>query len=426
MVPQTYPQSYYAATANHHFQFSSLEQACRADVCIVGAGITGIVTALELAQKGYQVVVLEAARVGWGASGRSGGQAIFGWACEQSALEKLVGKRHARQFWDISLEGLALTKNYIKTHQIQCDWRDGMAHLGVKARHDEELKAWLHQLQDEYGYESLSFWDKEQVRENIASPLYTSGLFDANSGHLHPLNYTLGLVNAAKNAGVQFYEDSRVEGWEQGPKVLLKTSRGSVCADHVVLACNAYLDGLSSHLESRVMPVGTYIAATEPLGEACCQSLMNRQIAACDINFVLDYYRCSGDYRMLFGGRVSYSGVDPRNLEKAMRKRMERVFPQLKGIKIDYTWGGYVGITMNRAPHFGRLADHIYFAQGFSGHGIAATAMAGKLMSEAIMTTAERFDLFGKIPHIPFPGGRVLRTPALVLAMAYYRVRDYL
>ncbi|CAG8999293.1 MAG: Gamma-glutamylputrescine oxidoreductase [Candidatus Celerinatantimonas neptuna] len=426
MVSPAYPQSYYAATANHNFQFAPLTESINSDVCVVGAGITGVVTALELAKKGYNVVVLDAARVGWGASGRSGGQAIFGWACEQSTLEKLVGKSNAQKFWSISLEGLDLTKDYIKTYQIDCDWRDGMAHLGMKARHDEELKAWLYQLRDQYGYESLSFWDKEQVCENIASPLYTSGLFDANSGHLHPLNYTLGLVDAAKNAGVTFYEDSQVENLQQGPKVLLKTSQGSVCADHVVFACNAYMNGLSDYLESRVMPVGTYIAATEPLGEACCQSLMNNQIAACDVNFVLDYYRSSRDYRMLFGGRVSYSGIDPRNLEGAMRKRMARVFPQLKGVRIDYTWGGYVGITMNRAPHFGRLADNIFFAQGFSGHGIAATAMAGKLMSEAIMTTTERFDLFGQIPHMPFPGGRMLRTPALVLAMAYYRIRDCL
>jgi gamma-glutamylputrescine oxidase len=418
--------SYYAASRNQQFDFPKLMGDHVADVCVIGSGITGATAALELANKGFKVIVLEANRVGWGASGRSGGQAIFGWASEQDTLEKLVGKSDARKLWDISVEALALTKSNINKYDIDCDWRDGMVHVGVKPRHDKELKAWYDDLTENYGYESLELWDQEQTHHHIASQKYTSGMFDSNSGHLHPLNYTLGLVNAAKQAGAEFYEDSAVTKIEHGDPAKLFTKNGTVKANHVILACNAYMDGLETKLENKIMPVGTYICATEPLGEGVTGALMKDHIAACDINFVLDYFRCSGDHRMLFGGRVSYSGVAPFNLEKAMRGRMVDIFPQLSDAKIDYAWGGNVGITMNRAPHFGRLKPNVYFAQGFSGHGIAATGMAGTLMAECVATTAERFAIFDKIPHMPFPGGRLFKTPALVLAMSYYRVRDIL
>ncbi|GAL32136.1 glycine/D-amino acid oxidase [Vibrio maritimus] len=365
--------SYYAASRNQQFDFPKLMGDHVADVCVIGSGITGATAALELANKGFKVIVLEANRVGWGASGRSGGQAIFGWASEQDTLEKLVGKSDARKLWDISVEALALTKSNINKYSIDCDWRDGMVHVGVKPRHDKELKAWYDDLTENYGYESLEMWDQEKTHHHIASKKYTSGMFDSNSGHLHPLNYTLGLVNAAKQAGAEFYEDSAVTKIEHGDPATLFTKNGTVKANHVILACNAYMDGLETKLENKVMPVGTYICATEPLGEDFTGALMKDHIAACDINFVLDYFRCSGDHRMLFGGRVSYSGVAPFNLEKAMRGRMVDIFPQLSDAKIDYAWGGNVAITMNRAPHFGRLKPNVYFAQGFSGHGIAAT-----------------------------------------------------
>ncbi|PMG78874.1 FAD-dependent oxidoreductase [Vibrio breoganii] len=418
--------SYYAASKNQQFDFPKLTGEHVADVCVIGSGITGATAALELANKGFKVIVLEANRVGWGASGRSGGQAIFGWASEQDTLEKLVGKSDARKLWDISVEALALTKSNINKYNIDCDWRDGMVHVGMKPRHDKELQAWHDDLTENYGYESLEMWDQDEVRSRIASNKYTSGMFDSNSGHLHPLNYTLGLVNAAKLAGAEFYEDSAVNQIKHGDPATLFTKEGTVKANHVILACNAYMKGLESKLENKVMPVGTYICATEPLGKEVTGALMKDHISACDINFVLDYYRCSGDHRMLFGGRVSYSGVAPVNLEKAMQGRMLDIFPQLKDTKIDYAWGGNVAITMNRAPHFGRLKPNVYFAQGFSGHGIAATGMAGTLMAECVATTAERFSIFDKIPHMPFPGGRLLRTPALLLAMSYYRVRDLL
>ncbi|CAH0529828.1 NAD(P)/FAD-dependent oxidoreductase [Vibrio hippocampi] len=425
-MKQDHTNSYYAASANQSFDFPELTTEEMADVCVVGSGITGAATALELASKGLKVIVLEAERVGWGASGRSGGQAIFGWGCDQDTIENLVGHSDAKKLWDLSVESLSVTKDYINRYNIDCDWRDGMVHLGVKPRHDRELEAWYRQMNEDYGYSSLQLWNQEQVRQHINSDRYTSGLFDANSGHLHPLNYTLGLVKAAKEAGAIFYEGSAVKNIKHGSPAMVITDKGKVIADHVVLAGNAYLKGISYPIESRVMPVGTYICATEPLGKELAMSLMKDHISACDINFVLDYFRISADYRMLFGGKVSYSGLEPMNLKETMRKRMISVFPQLKNVKVEQAWGGNVAVTINRAPHFGRLKDNVYYAQGFSGHGIAAAGLAGKLMAEAVAGTASRIDTFQKIPHLPFVGGRVFRTPAMVLGMAYYRVRDML
>ncbi|MBW3138256.1 NAD(P)/FAD-dependent oxidoreductase [Ferrimonas balearica] len=425
-MTRQHTDSYYAASANQRPEHPRLNGQVEADVCVVGSGITGASAALELANRGYNVVVLEGAKVGWGASGRSGGQMIFGYAAEQAKLAKLVGRDDAHKLWDIADQAVSLTRQRIADHNIDCDLAPGHLHAAIKPRHMDELKGWYDELVDEYGYRSVQMWDKAQVESQMASDNYLGGLFDANSGHLHPLNYTLGLARAAAEAGATFYEQSPVVRIEQGDTVTLHTDNGQVRAKFVVMCCNAYMEGLAPKIESKVMPVGTYITATEPLGEERARELIRNNMAVADINFVLDYFRLSGDHRMLFGGRVSYSKLDPINLAGSMAARMHDVFPQLKGVKQDYTWGGYVGITANRAPHFGRLADNIFFAQGFSGHGIALTGMAGTLMAEAVAGTAERFDLVAQIPHMDFPGGRLFRTPALVLAMAWYRMRDLL
>jgi gamma-glutamylputrescine oxidase len=260
----------------------------------------------------------------------------------------------------------------------------------------------------------------------LATQRYCGALFDSRSGHLHPLNYTLGLAAAARAAGVVIHEGSHVTAINHGDPARVVTEHGSVRAKHVALCCNAYVDGLEPRLRSRIMPVGTYIIATEPLGEARMRQLMRDNVAVTDINFVLDYFRRSADHRLLFGGRVSYSGLDAFNTATATRKRMLAVFPQLGDVKIDHAWGGYVDITMSRAPDFGRVAPNIYYLQGFSGHGIALTGIAGKFVAEAIAGQAEHFDVYTRIRHRPFPGGKLLRTPALMLAMLYYRMRDYL
>ncbi len=420
-------RSYYAASANPSPARPALRGDVTADVCIVGAGIAGCSTALHLAERGYRVVVLEGRRVAWGASGRSGGQAIFGFASGQDKLIAQVGPAAAKQMFDVSVEALDLLKARVERHAIDCDLHWGQMHVAIKPRHETELKAWRDELVGQYGYTSLEWLEQAQVRELLDTERYLGGLLDRRSGHLHPLNYTLGLAAAAEAAGAVIHEDSLVTGIEHGATATVRTASGSVQAKHVVLCCNAYLDeAISTRLRARIMPVGTYIVATAPLGEERIRRLMRENLAVTDINWVLDYFRCSADHRLLFGGRVSYSGLNPATTHRATRARMLKVFPQLADVGIDYAWGGYVDITMNRAPDFGRLAPNVYYLQGFSGHGIALTGMAGQLVAETVAGQAERFDLFARLQHRDFPGGRLFRMPALVLAMLWFRLKDLL
>lgn len=422
----SYVPSYYTDSAHPAPERPALGGDMEADVCVIGGGLAGLATALHLAERGYRVVLLEAERIGWGASGRSGGQAIYGYSCPMEKIVAQVGADIARRLWDISIEALDLMRERIERHSIDCDLHWGQLHVAIKPRQRNDLIAWKAEMEDDYGYDSLRFLERPDVEALLATRRYCAGLYDSRSGHLHPLNYTLGLAAAAEAAGAVLHERSAAIRIDRGEPARVHTSSGSVRARYVAVCCNAYLDDLVPELRSRIMPVGTYIVATERLGEARISELMRENIAVSDINFVLDYFRRSEDHRLLFGGRVSYSGLDPFNTANATRTRMLNVFPQLADAKIEYAWGGYVDITMNRAPDFGRVTPNIYYLQGFSGHGIALTGMAGKLVAEAIAGQAERFDLFTKIRHHDFPGGRALRTPALVLAMLWFRLRDFL
>ncbi len=431
--------SYYAASAHAAPDRPALDTSVDCDVCVVGGGIAGCSAALHLAERGYSVVLLEEHRIGWGASGRSGAQAIHGVASGQTKLEHLIGADAARAVWDVSVEGLALIKELIARHHIDCDWVDGYMLAAIKERHDRELHVELDELQQKLGYASASYVPREAVRSLLATKRYIGALYDSNSGHLHPLNYTLGLAAAAERAGVRIFEGTRAEGFRQSAgsmtvpasvrgagSVRIRTRRGEVRARQLVLCGNVYLGDSAPSLAAKIMPVATYIVATEPLGQERARQLIANNAAVSDMNWVLDYFRLSADHRLLFGGRVNYSGLASFDAPAATRARMLQVFPQLADVRIDYSWGGHVDLTMNRAPHFGRLASNIYFLQGFSGHGIALTGIAGKLVALAIAGTAERFDVFAKIPHRNFPGGTALRRPALVLAMLYYRLKDLL
>ncbi|RRN79125.1 FAD-binding oxidoreductase [Pseudoxanthomonas sp. SGD-10] len=420
-----YPPSWYAASAAPLPEQPALEGVVEADVCILGAGYTGLTAALELAEAGYKVVVVEAQRVGWGASGRNGGQAIVGYGCEQSTLERLLGPEEARLLFDLSREAMERLRGRIARHGIACDWRDGHAHVPIKPRQERDLRAGLVEMAERYDY-PLEWWDRARLRQELASDRYLGAVYDRASGHLHPLEYCLGLARAALAAGVRIYERSPVVQLVQGPKPVLRTARGKARGDFAVLCGNAWLRGIAPQLESRVMPVGTYIAATAPLGEDGARALIRNDMAVADVNWALDYFRLSRDHRLLFGGRASYSSYPPPNLRGVMRRRIRKVFPQLAGVPIEYLWGGYVDISLNRAPHWGRLGSNVYFAQGFSGHGVATTGLAGRLIAEAIAGQSRRLDAFAKIPHAPFPGGRLLRMPLLVAAMAWYRLRDAL
>ena len=429
--------SYYAATASREHSFPSLQADVDCDVAVVGGGFAGLSAAIELAERGYRVVLLEARQIGWGASGRNGGQVIAGLACDQTIIEEQLGTEVSRRVWDMTIEAINLIAQRCEKYGIDCERRPGCLSLAVNARKAQELQAWHAQMGERYDY-ATTWIAPNELRLWIDSPRFHSGVHDPRGGHLHPLKYCLGLARAAAGLGVVIHEYSPVMRLEPGSRVRLTCEGRSVSAEHVLLAGNVYLDGLTPGLApsiaSRIMPVGTYIVASEPLPPELAASLIPSVSAACDTNFVLDYFRPTIDHRLLYGGCVSYSTATPLNLAASMQRRMAQTFPQLRSTKVEYAWGGFVDISMKRAPDFGRLPSpdgqgahaNVYYLQGFSGHGVALTGLAGRLVAEALAGNAERFDIFARIRQGAFPGGRLLRMPALVLGMTYYRLKDLL
>ena len=417
-------KSYYLATANRVISTVPLEGDVTADVCIIGAGYTGLSAALELTEAGYKVVVLEAETIGFGASGRNGGQICTGFSSGQGKIESQIGKADAKRAFDLSEEAKQLILDRVEKHKIDCDISWGYMHCIPKPHQFKHLQEWA----DEYqalGYGGNTLLTKAELEQKLGTNIYHGALRESHAGHFHPLNYCLGLAAAAIKAGAVVHQHSRVVDVNTGPAPWARTDKGKVSAKFMIIGGNAYLGQLIKPLEGKVMPVGSYIIATEPLGENRAKSLIADNEAVANTNFIVDYYRRSSDHRMLFGGRASYSTFEPPNLDEYMRPRMTSVFPQLKDVKIDYAWGGFIAITSNRIPDCGRLSPTVFYAHGYSGQGVSLAGMYGKLMAEAVRGTAERFDLLAKIKHHPFPGGR-LRTPMLVAAMAYYRVRDAL
>ena len=416
--------NYYTATCRVDLTAAPLDGDFTADVAIIGGGITGISAALHLAERGYGVALLEAGEtIGWGASGRNGGQALPGFGASQSKIKSLVGAAAAKKLWGMSVEAVDLLQAQVQRFGIPADFTKGYLHAAIKSRHLRELQEAQEELA-ELGAPVGRILQGDELRARLASPRYIAALEDKIAGHLHPLNYTLGLARAAQAVGAKLFTATRVDSVVQGKTLKLHTKRGTVSASFLLVAGGAYLGGLMAPLAGYIMPVGTYIIATEPRADAA--TLIPGNEAVADSNFVLDYFRRSADDRILFGGRVSYSTLPPPSLEASMLARAQRVFPQLTNARVEYLWGGNVDISRNRTPHFGRLAENILFAQGFSGHGVALTGLAGKLAAEAIAGQAERFDLFAAIPHARFSGGRRLRMPALLLATTYFRLRDML
>lgn len=418
--------TYYDASAAERTVFPALRGQQSVDVCIIGGGIAGCSTALHLKELGFRVALLEANRIGWGASGLNGGQIIPGFAIDQSKLDSLVGKSNAMRMWELSVAAIDLLRGLIQRHSIACDWTPGHMQVAIKARQLDALHAWHTTLLQDYRYASTRLLDKAEIQSQLATSRYCGGLHDSNGGHLHPLNYVLGLAAAAASTGVQIFEHSAATEIEQGALLSIKTLQGTIRASQLVVCGGAYLGNLVPTTHKRILPVATYVIATEQLGEARAVDLIRDNSAIADTNFILDYFRRSADHRLLFGGRVSYAGRDTAHAAIATRRHMLKIFPQLAATKIDYAWGGLIDITMNRAPDFGRLAPNIYYLQGFSGHGVALATLSGKLVADAIAGQAERFDLFDRIPHRHFPGGSLLRRQTLSLAMLWYRLRDLL
>ena len=418
--------SYYAATANFLPEHPDLVDTVACDVCVVGGGFTGLSSALHLAERGYHVVLLEAERVAWGASGRNGGQVGSGQRKDQDELEKLVGAQHARRLWELAEEAKKTVKGLIEKHEIQCDFKPGILHPMHKASYVKHAHSYVEKLHRDYGYKHARIVSTEEMRQMLGTEVYYGGWLDTDAGHLHPLNYALGLAQAGINTGVKIFENSRVTRYSTAQKVVVETQRATVSADYLVLGCNGYLQQLEPKIQGKIMPINNFILATEPFNQTDAQALIRDDVAVSDSKHVINYFRLSADKRMLFGGGENYTHRFPADIKSFVRKYMLKIYPQLQNARIDYGWGGTLAITMNRLPRFGRLAGNVFYAQGYSGHGVAIASLAGKLLAEAIAGNAERFDIFEKIPTATFPGGRYLRWPGLVLGMLYYSLRDKL
>ena len=418
--------SYYLATAIGRRERPRLSGARTADVCVIGAGYTGLSCALHLANAGLKVVVLEAQYAGFGASGRNGGQVIAGQRVGQIELERRYGEAHARALWELALEAQALVRNLIASHAIDCDLKPGHLSAAVRTSHAAELESYAEHLARRYSYSTARFVRAAEMPALVATSNYKGGLYDSAGFHLHPLNYALGLARAADDAGVAILENVAVTKVERGDIIRISTPGGSVAAQFAVYACNGYLGALSGDLARTIMPISNYIAATEPLGPARAQALIPSGAAIADTKFVLDYYRLSADGRLIFGGGETYGNRDIEDAAPLVRPHILRVFPQLADVRIDHAWGGRLAITLPRLPHVGRLTPNLYFAQGYSGQGVAIATLVGKLIAEAVTGQAARFDVYESLKVPPLPGGAILRKPLLTLALLWYALRDRL
>ena len=419
-----YPDSWYAATADIPGARPPLRGAVQADICVIGAGYTGLSAALHLAQAGHKVVVLEAHRAGFGASGRNGGQLGWGQRVEQPYLEKMLGVGPARDLWNLGQEATALVKSLVRDHDIDCYLRPGIAWAGETAGEVRDLHAHADHMATHYNYH-MDVLDADALHAICPSPAYRGGILNPDAGHLHPLRYALGLARAAEAAGATLFETSAVQSVKHGTTIEVRTDAGVVSANHLILACNGYVGGLEPKVARRVMPINNFVAATAPLG-ADAARVLSRDIAVADSRFVVNYFRLSHDGRLLFGGGESYGYRFPADLAAKVRKPMVEVFPHLADVPIDYAWGGTLAITMKRLPFLSRLAPNVLSASGYSGHGVGTATHAGKLMADAIDGQCCGFDTMAAIPSQPFPGGPGLRTPLLALAMTWYSLRDRL
>ncbi|MBY8949605.1 FAD-binding oxidoreductase [Pseudomonas sp. SH10-3B] len=428
MIPSSdHALSYYLASANAMPERPSLGADLSADVCVIGGGFTGVNTAIELAQRGLSVVLLEARRIGWGASGRNGGQLIRGIGHDVSGFAKYVGEEGVRYLERAGIESVALVGERIREHGIDCDLRWGFCELANTPAQFAAFKGEQQNLARQGYVHETCLVGPEDMQEVVGSMVYAGGLVDRGSGHLHPLNLVLGEAQVAESLGVKIFEHTEVLALIHGDTVQVRCARGTVRAASLVLACNAHLEELEPRLSGKVLPAGSYIIATEPLSVEMANQLIPQKLALCDQKVGLDYYRLSADRRLLFGGACHYSGRDPKDIAAYMQPKMLKVFPQLANTAIAFQWGGKIGITANRFPQVGRLQQYpnVFYAQGYSGHGLNVTHWCARLLAEGIHAGhSQGLDIFSQVPHMTFPGGKALRSPLLALGMAWHRLRE--
>ncbi len=421
---QSHTGSYYAATVNDVTDFAPLLGEQNADVCVIGAGFTGISTALHLAERGYNVHVVEANKVGWGASGRNGGQMIGGIAGEIN-----IAKHHGRDveelFGELRWAGHDIIRERVKKYDIRCDLKSGYLDVAIKARHLRDIEADYERLEKANFPHEFRILSKQETCETIGTDAYIGALLNMGNGHLHPLNLCVGEARAAETLGVRIYENSKVLKIERGQRPRVVTQDGAVTADNVIIAGNAY-HFLERKLRGVMFPVNSFIVATEPLADEIVATINPKDLAVCDPNFVLEYFRLSADKRLLFGGRFNYFGDDPAVIEKRHRRKLSRLYPQLANIGIDYAWGGTIGVPINRVPLMGRISPNIYYCQGYSGHGVNVTHLAGQILADTVAGTVERFDMFANVKPLIVPGAHLFSKPMVTLGMMYYQIKDRL
>jgi glycine/D-amino acid oxidase-like deaminating enzyme len=425
MTEHDYPRSYYAATRNDRTTYPALEAATRADVCVIGGGFTGVAAALTLAERGMDVVLLEQHRIGWGASGRNGGQLIAGMSGE-SRLRQFHGLGGERLIDELAWRGHAIIEQRIARYAIDCDLRYGYLDVAIKPRHMHAFAEAERALRRLGFGDDLQLITRERIGDYIGSKAYLGGLLNRRNGHLHPLNLCLGEARAATTLGVRIHEQTRVTAIVHGPRPRVRTLSGDVDAGIVILAGDSYHRLEQPTLSGLVFSAGSFIVATEPLSEEEARRLDPQGLAFCDPNHVLDYFRFSPDRRLLFGGRCNYSGREPRSIQASIVPRMLKVFPQLAGKRIDYEWGGSIGIVINRVPLIGRTASNVYYSVGYSGHGVNFSHVAAEVVADAIAGQVERFDVFSKVPHRRLPFGDRIGRELVALGMLYYRMLDLL
>lgn len=422
---QSHTRSYYAATRNDFTRYAALDADARTDVCVLGAGFTGIATALSLAERGYTVTVLEQHRVGWGASGRNGGQIIGGISGAERMVKRLGGTV-AETIWDMGWRGHEIIDERVLRYGVDCDLKRGYLDVAIKARHLDALRRDLEAYRAHSFGDQVRLIDAAETAALLGTMAYIGGLLNDRNGHLHPLNLCLGEARAAAALGVAIHEDSEVIDIGEGQPVQVRTRTGTVTADAVVIAGNAYYTLRQTGLAGRMFPAGSYIVATEPLGDEVAERINPRDLAVCDPNHVLDYFRLSVDKRLLFGGRCNYSGRVPSSIEAAIGPRLSKIYPDLADRRIDYAWGGNIAIVINRVPLLGRLRGNVYYSMGYSGHGVNFSHVAGEIMADAVGGSLERLDLFQRIRHWPVPGSRTFGNQLVALGMLYFRLRDLL
>jgi gamma-glutamylputrescine oxidase len=420
----TYPDSYYAATAHTYPPYPILDCEREADVCVIGGGFSGVSAALSLTERGYRVALMEAGRLGFGASGRNGGQIGTGLRTGMGEIERIAGRNNARMMWEMCEEAKAIIAGHIERFHIDCDFKPGNLLAATRDRFLPALAAEAEHVSKHYGYGGYQILSRQQVRELVASDVYCGGRLDTGGGHMHPLNYLLGVAAAARSRGAEIFEKSEALDIRWSNPCIVRTAKGQIRARYVLLCGNAYLGDLAPRIGGKIMPIVNHVLATEPLGDQRARDLISNDCCVHSTKFVVDYFRLSADRRLIFGGGETYTDRELGDIKNFVRHYMLAVFPHLEDVGIDYAWSGRLAITMNRLPHFGRLGRRGFFVQGFSGHGVALTQLAGRLMAEAVAGDAERFDVFAGLKHRTFPGGTLLRKPLLVLGMLYYALRD--